>query len=96
MAKTIDLIHDFIDESRMMGYRIGGSVFKADYSSKGWTVGFWLRGVYHKDNGGNILWDKGYKHGPRIGKAKDPVFRKAVKKAIARARECEEKYGPEK
>lgn len=90
MAKTIDLIHDFIDESKMMGYRIGGSVFKADYSSKGWTVGFWIRGVHDpKDY-------ETYKLGPRIGKAKDPVFRKAVKKAIARARECEEKYGPGK
>ncbi len=94
MAKALDMVQDYIEESRMLGYKISGSVFKADYSGSGWKVGFWLRGVYGKDKSGNTNYDQ-FKLAPRMGKAKGPTFRSAVKKALERARECEAKYGPE-
>lgn len=83
-SKTTDLIEQFIDEANLMGYPIKGSVFKADYNGKVWTVGFWIqmaRTPEHKGTG-----DDYYNLPGRMGRAKDPVFRKAVKKAIERAR----------
>lgn len=76
MAKTSvsDLVQDFLDESRMMGYEIRGTTFKARYNGKVWSVGFWIRPKK------NRLTLPG-----RLGTARDPVLRKAVKKAIERA-----------
>lgn len=75
--KIADLIQDFIDQSNLMGYEIKGSVFKADFNGKRWSVGFWIRparlklGVYELPG--------------RIGKAQNVSLRAAVKKAIERA-----------
>lgn len=75
MAKPIDLIEKFIEESRRLGYEISGSIFKADFNGKSWTIGFWVRAGY--PNPQELI--------GRIGRAKDPDFKEAVKKAIKNA-----------
>lgn len=76
--KGIRLVEDFIEESKIMGYEISGSVFKADYNGISWTVGIWVRP--------SKLVKGEYELPGRIGKAMDGDFKKAVKKAVQKAR----------
>lgn len=41
----MDKIVAFLEEQFKLGYKRDGSVFKADYTGKRWTLGFWLRPV---------------------------------------------------
>jgi hypothetical protein len=89
--RTIDIATTFIDESRLLGYEISGSVFKADYNGKSWSVGFWIRPSQSPSY--KAKWKRGdeyYDLPGRCGKANDKSFRKAVKKAIERAKFAEE------
>lgn len=61
--ETITRVEKFIQESRELGYRIEGSVFKVDFNGSVYNVGFWIRP--------DVLCDKNL--GYRCGKAKHPV-----------------------
>ena len=80
MSSAIQLVEDFINESRVMGYEINGSVFKVDFNGIKYTVGFWIRPA--KYNGKT----EEYELPGRCGKAKHHKFKMAVKMAIRKAR----------
>lgn len=78
------VVHNFIEESRQLGYDISGSVFKADYNGKEWSVGFWIRPAdWH--SGQQI-----YSLPGRCGKGKSRYFKRAIKIAMQDALKQEE------
>ena len=80
MAKSslgIRYANKFIQESKKLGYRIKGPVFKAGFNGNSWNVEFWIRSV-----GVNLP--------GRIGKARKEDFDEAVLAAISAAKKCEE------
>lgn len=81
MKNPLSTAEEFIQESKDLGYRIEGSVFKVDYNGTWYTVGFWI--------GGN--WENKKLPGRR-GKAKHADFDTAVSLAMEKALEYERKY----
>lgn len=73
----------FIQQSIDLGYHDNGSVFKVDYSSSGWAVGFWFRPVDWNSK------KQEYRLKGRCGKAKDKNLETAILLAIKKATEDE-------